>query len=354
MGVTIVDVAKKSGVSVTTVSKVINQQAKRYRISDKTANHVAKVMEEMNYRPNQMAKNLSRRKTKTIGYGIYCMDYLETESFNLILSGIGAVAGERGYDIQFALTNSNLQGNHGGLHFENKIQSRQIDGLIVFHHQFTEQNIADIPKRFPIISIDNMISPSIPCVLPDYSAGYDKAMSHLIKEHRLDQVQLFMSRLEGYFANQALAAYRKAISKYGLEEKLIIEPDPSRVREFANSFLKRVSARIGVITDDPHLAILLLKIANDQKMDILQHIRLITYGGMSICKFTHPTISAINPPWYAMGEKAAELMINMLEGQTPSQPITTINPRLYIRESCGCKESDDEDAILRYLKSHMM
>ncbi len=154
---TLKKVAEKAGVSRTTVSLVINN-AKGHRVSEETRNRVLQAIEELNYRPNLIAKRLALRKTESIGLFIpYNLPIFTNSTSVQIISGVQEVANEMAYDLVLYSSGSKIQ-QLDQLSAEEVFNKRAVDGMVISNTRHTTDQFNDI-------MIDYVLSQNINAVL---------------------------------------------------------------------------------------------------------------------------------------------------------------------------------------------
>ncbi|KPV56532.1 LacI family transcriptional regulator, partial [Paenibacillus sp. A3] len=161
MAVTIKDIAEKVGVSVTTISRVLNN---RGYLSDDLKKKVHEAMEEMNYQPNELARSLSRKKSNVIGLIIPDISH---PFFGQITKHIEYYAYKHGYKLM--LCNS-LLNKKKEKEYIDLLRASQVDGIIMGSHTMSVKEYTSI--KLPLVTLDRQISKSIPCISSDnYSGG---------------------------------------------------------------------------------------------------------------------------------------------------------------------------------------
>jgi len=148
---TIIDVAKKAKVSVTTVSRVLNKKDNLIPISEETREKVLKAAEELNYHPNILARSLVQKKSNTIGLIIPSVSY---SFFPEVTKGIEAVANKHGYQLTLCHSDENSSKEREEIR---TLQERRVDGMILAPAQRMENLnlLKELQKEnFPFVLID--------------------------------------------------------------------------------------------------------------------------------------------------------------------------------------------------------
>lgn len=166
----LVDVAKKAGVSENTVSRVLNN---RGYISDATREKVLKTIEELNYKPNQFARNLLKKKTDIVALLIQTIKY----GFHAdIISEVESELHKRGYNLLLCNAERSAEDERFLL---NMLESYRVDGLIILNYELCPDAYEKL--SMPIVSMESYVRDGIPFVTSDHSKGGELAANELIK-----------------------------------------------------------------------------------------------------------------------------------------------------------------------------
>ncbi len=203
------DVARQAGVSISTVSRVINHTAP---VSPEIVTRVEAAMRELNYVPHVAARNLATRRTNTIG--VLLSDMLG-DFFQPLLTGIETVARENGFEILISMTGVTRPQDQRvrpfGLH--------NTDGLLIFSGSLTPDGIAQAHATgLPLVLI-HQSSPeglNIPCVTVENKAASRKIVEHLIVTHQRRRIVLLSGPDDNEDARWRELGYREALAAHNL------------------------------------------------------------------------------------------------------------------------------------------
>lgn len=193
------DIARLAGVSVSTVSRVLNNY--KYVAAEKRE-AVLKVIEEMNYTPNKNAIDLIRGETKTIGV---ILPYNNNPAFDQILNGILNKATEHDYSITVLPSKYNKEKE---LHYLQKLKSKLFDGVIITSKANDWETIIPYSKYGSIIGCEYTHHPEIGCSYIDRYSSYLDAFQ-LLKNHGHSRVAFTTARTESISTNQMITAYNE-------------------------------------------------------------------------------------------------------------------------------------------------
>jgi len=331
---TIDDVAQRAGVSISTVSRVINRTVP---VSDEIAARVEAAMVELNYRARAAARNLVTGKTNTVGLLI---SGIEGDFFAPLLSGIETVTSEAGFDL--LISTSGRLGPRD--EFPTSLGAHNADGLLVFANSLGPTALAQCHEMgFPIVLIHQ--SPpdgvEIPCVTVENRDASCRLVEHLAEVHGRRRIA-FLAGPEGHedsFWREA--GYRRALEGQG------IAFDPGLVA--SGGFDRRVArASIGtmlvagvemdaIFAGDDEAAIGVLFALQEAGRQVPEEIAVVGFDDLRSSAYLTPPLTTVRAPTERVGRKAAQQLISLLRtGQ--AQSLTLLPTEIVIRHSCGCRE----------------
>ena len=328
---TIRDVAKKASVSVATVSRFVNDTG---RVSNETAFRVRAAINELGFRPNAVARNLSKSHSRTLGVVI---PSLNNPVFADAVAGINAEARSCGYTLMFTSTDYNLEDE---VRTVSTLLDYRVDGLIL---TVADSNISLIPDMLknagvPYVLIYNQPStyqhPTI--TVDNIGAGREVAQA---------LIELGHERL-GMVAGQFLASDRadarrdgfiNGAAEHGLKEPIVIEVDfvsPHLEKTLAPIYAERETAPSALFCSNDLLAISVIGALGRLGLDVPKDVSVIGFDGIAVGTHLHPTLATVIQPSYEMGRVATRQLLDRLAGK--DCPLTKILPHtLRIGESAG-------------------
>jgi LacI family transcriptional regulator, galactose operon repressor len=332
--VTIDDVARRAGVSISTVSRVINRTVP---VSREAASRVEAAMRELNYRPRAAARNLATRKTHTVGLLI---SGIEGDFFAPLFSGIESMTSEAGYDL--LISTSGRLGPRDD--FPTSLGAHNADGLLVFANSLGPAGLAQCHEMgFPIVLIHQ--SPpdglDIPCVTVENRAASRRLVEHLIEVHGRRRIA-FLRGPEGHedsFWRET--GYRKALEGQGIPFDPALVADGDFDRRVAQASVEAMLAR-GVDMDaifcgDDEAAIGVLAAFQEAGRRVPEEIAVVGFDDLRSSAHLTPPLTTVRAPTEEVGREAARQLLNLLRtGQ--AQSLTLLPTEILIRRSCGCRE----------------
>ncbi len=322
---TIKDIANHFSVSISTVSKSLNDS---YEISVSTKEKIQKFAKKNNYRPNFNALSLKSRKTKTIGIIIPNMlNYF----FAQVFKGAERVANDKGYKIISCISNESLDKEVETLEI---LSNGSIDGVILSMAEETELKNEyshfknTIEGGIPIVMFDR-VAESVNCdkiITNDFDAAAN-AVQHLSKTgHRKIAFISTLSHLNiGKLRHQG---YLKGLEKenIALNADYIINIKEDDYKEYEN-VLTPIFANVdidAVIATDESSAIAAMKVALRKGHKVPDDFSVIAFSNGILARHSSPKLTTISQHGEQMGATSAGLLINKLENKNSEETIKTI------------------------------
>jgi LacI family transcriptional regulator len=322
---TIKDIAKEFSVSISTVSKALNDS---YEISESTKEKIQKYAKENNYKPNFNALSLKSRKTKTIGILIPNMlNYFFAQVFN----GVEKEANERGYKIISCISNESFEKEVETIEM---LSNGSIDGFILSIAEETVLNsnfkhFEDvIDNGTPIVMFDR-VAEKIKCdkVITDDFEGAINAVKHLTKTGH--QNIAFISTISNLNIGQKRKqGYLRGLKIGGLEvnKNLIIDIHEEDYKKY-ESILAPIFAKNevnAVITTDESSAIAAMKVAIENGKRVPEDFSVICFSNGILARHSSPKMTTVSQHGEIMGATAAKMLIDRLENKGEEKDIETI------------------------------
>ena len=332
--ITLKDLAKELNLSISTVSKALNDS---YEISETTRSKVKKLAKLKNYKRNKAAVSLRKRKTKTIGVII---PNILNPFFARLLHNIENSAAKYDYSIIICISNESLEKEKKSIAL---LTDGSVDGILISVTKETQtlNEVAHLKEvmnsNIPMVMVDRVVN-SIECdkvITNDYKAVF-QATNYLIKEGRKNI--LLLNSLNGLNANKIRAnAYEDAIkqSKKYLKKPLIIAIENNDYVDInLSKALKKHNNVDAVIAIDYTLGEVALNALKNAGKQIPKEVSVIGFSSKHIIILTNPKLSTIAQQSRQIAKEAAHTLIKKIEEKTNSQSKTIIiNTKLEHRES---------------------
>ena len=305
--ITIYDVAKKAGVSMATVSRVVNGNP---NVKPGTRKKVMEVIDELDYRPNAVARGLASKKTTTVGVII---PDVTNVYFSSLARGIDDVATMYKYNIILANSDGNEEKE---IQVFNTLLAKQVDGIIYMGTHLTEKLREQIKRsKTPVVlagSIDH--KNEVVSVHVDYVKAVKEAVNNLLAHG--DKRVAFVSGPLNYPINSEyrLKGYKEALAENGIEfdQDLVFETNDSyRAGETLWPALSAAHADAAFVADD-ELATGVLNGAVDAGAQIPTEFEVITGNDSKLTQIVRPKLSSITQPLYDIGAVAMRCLTKMM------------------------------------------
>lgn len=328
---TLKQIAKQLGVSVSTVSKALNNSPE---ISDLTKNKIQEFAKLKNYKPNITALNLKSRKTKTIGV---ILPNILNSFFAKVFTGIEKVAEEKGYHIITCISNESLEKE---IHMMELLSNGTVDGFIlsIAEESQTKESfdhfIDCINDNVPIVMFDR-VTDLVKCdkvIVDDLDSAFD-GTQHLIDIgckkiallSSIDNLSVGKLRANGYY---------KALDQnnFPVDENLIILSDA--VDEFDAKLQALFSSESidGIFALDEHASVSSLKYALEKGYKIPEDLSIIGFADGVWSRRMTPSLSTVSQHGPEIGEAAARMLIDKLESKGEETSYKTVVIKTELRQ----------------------
>ena len=326
--ITIYDVAREANVSMATVSRVVNGNP---NVKPATRKKVLDVIDELDYRPNAVARGLASKKTTTVGVIIPDVTNLY---FSSLARGIDDIATMYKYNI--ILANSD-QNNHKEIQVLNTLLSKQVDGIIYMGNNLTSELRAEIVRSKTPIVLAGTIDPEhvVASVNIDYKVATQEAIQQLIENGHKNIAFVTVSLKNTVASDLRLEGYKTALSVANLEfnDKFVYEiPMTYQCGEVLAEKLVQAGITAAVVTDD-EAAVGLINSLYDLGVKVPKDFEVISSNNSKLTKMTRPTLSTIAPPLYDIGAVAMRLLTKIMNKEEVVETEITLPYKIEYRQS---------------------
>ena len=333
--VTIKDVARLSGVSPMTVSRVINQSL---RVSPVTRSRVEQAIAELGYVPSSLARGLSRQKTGTIAL---IVPDVANPFFTLIVRGAEDVARRAGYRVLLCDTRFDLT-----LEAEviEEMIAHRVEGIVIAPVSDASRSQLKRLARFgvPFVLIDRTI-PGVECdvVLGDSTAGARSLVEHLIGlGHR--RIGMIVEDENVSTARERRAGYVEALDHAGIEldPTLVVyaSADPQGGAVGMEKLLQLAERPTGVFTVNNLVALGAIEAVRAAGLEVPDDVALVCYDDIEYASRLYPFLTVMLQPAETFGTLGTQLLFERIEGRKLDRTRKVVLPADFVvRESCGAK-----------------
>lgn len=310
----IYDVSKKAGVSIATVSRVLNGNQ---NVSDKTKEKVLSVMEELGYTPNVFARGLGLNTMHTIG--ILCSDSSDAFLANAVYY-IEQTLRKNGYESFLCCTGYELENKKSSLRL---LLSKRVDAIIMVGSHYLESNKSDndyilsAANEVPVMMINGYLNhPNIYCTLcDDYQAVYDtveRIASHGRKNFA------FLYRSDSSSSRTKIKGFKDGIVAAGLtisEDAIKLCPnDILRTKEILTGLYAEGISYDAILTAEDTLAVAAVKFADSSGLRVPEDLEIVGYNNSLLCICTQPELSTLDNHVETLSITTVNTLMRVLQG----------------------------------------
>lgn len=329
---TIADVAERAGVSIATVSRVLNKTG---QVSSTTASRVQVAIEELNFTPHAAARGLASRKTNTIGL---ILREIGGEFFQPMLRGIEAGTREHGYDLLIHCTHR-AQVQDSPPHYP--LSEHNSDGLLVFTDSLDEAEIIRLHHaQFPLVLLHRS-SPAgldIPCVTVENKLGARRLVDYLIEERGYHRIAFLAGPEDAEDSHWREMGYRDALEAHGIS----FDSALMRVGDFSEKGGFRAVTQLledgirpdAIFCGDDDTAIGALAALKASGLRVPEDIALVGFDDIPVARHLNPPLTTVRAPIETAAREAVEQLVRLIR-TGEAEKLILLPTELVIRRSCG-------------------
>ncbi|WP_440999022.1 LacI family DNA-binding transcriptional regulator [Fodinibius sp. SL11] len=328
-GSTIYDIAKKAGVSIATVSRVVNNSE---GIADKTREKVLKVADELGYYPQAYAQGLARKKKNII---MVVVPVLSNYFFMEVLAGIQDEISKYNYDLNIFNVQSTGEDNMFS-QVENIIKRQWADGYLFISTHLRDTELEKLQNYdMPITLIDESY-PGMDSVSVDNEKGIEKAM-HYFLENGMTRIAIISAMKTSKPGRQRIEGYKKALKEAGVsvEEDLIVSGDSMYRDGFSEQNGYEAMKKLLELPNPPQACFCTSDIQAVGAMKAMEEkgmqIPIIGYDDITISNYIG--LSTIRQPMYDMGSLATKKLMDRMKNREVEPEHKVFAPELILRSS---------------------
>lgn len=331
--VTAADVARHAGVSIATVSRVLNQTVS---VTEEAAARVLAAVAELGYVPHAAARNLAQGKTTTLGL---LLPEIGPEFFSPMLRGIESAAKKAGYDLLVATQRPDDPRRP----LRRPLGPHNTDGLLIFTDNVDRVDLDRFHRQgFPVVLLYRSAPAGLPIpgVMIENRLGAQQIVDHLIETHGRRRVAFLRGpdgNEDAYWREQG---YRESLAAHG------IPLDPTLV---ASGNFEEQSAHVAVerwlaaglsfdaifAGDDDSAGGALIALAQAGKR-VPQDVALAGFDDTLVARYLTPPLTTVHAPTDQVGQEAVRQLVQLIAtGQ--AEQVVLLPTELVIRQSCGCR-----------------
>ncbi|GAB2733636.1 LacI family DNA-binding transcriptional regulator [Amycolatopsis magusensis] len=324
---TIRDVAERAGVSVATVSKVLNQ---RYGVAATTSARVRSVIEELGYEASLVAQSLRNHRTNVIGILVADLEPFSTE---LLKGAADAIRGS-GFELVVYSAGGRTDDQAGWeRRYLSRLSGTLVDGALLV----TPAASLEPREGTPVVAVDpHTGSAELPTIDSDNLSGAQLAVEHLLGlGHR--RIALLKGRPDLQSAHLRETGYRRALAAAGVsvDENLVQVGayDPEVSAASARLLLDSPDRPTAVFAANDLSAIATVEVANELGLRVPEDLSVVGFDNIPESVLCVPPLTTVEQPIREMGRRAIQLLIPLINGEQPEPTHVTLDTRLVVRQS---------------------
>jgi LacI family transcriptional regulator len=330
---TVQDVAKLAGVSVTTVSYVINERTgDNIRISEETRQKVWAAVKDLNYRPSSAARTLRTKRSYLLALMI---PYIEAPYFPFLAVAVQREAEDKGFRVLIYDTRYELQREHG---FLNVLYSHSVDGVIIQSDQLSEEDVNNLVEADVAVVIhgNEPTHPSTDNVMIDEAKAAEEAVCHLIEKGYARIGAIGFPTRGGALRTEG---YRNALQSHGIPvvDELICSVNILRGETGALGMQKLLSLTeppTAVFAASDHVAVDALLFALDSGLSVPEDVAIVGFDDIPAATRVRPRLTTVHKDTDLLGSLAVQMLVERINSDQPlSSRQRIVGHKLVCRES---------------------
>lgn len=326
---TIYEVSARAGVSLATVSRVINNSG---RVSDKTRQKVLAAMAELEYRPNSIAQSLASNRSNSVGI---LVPELHGPFFGVLVSGIEAELRDAGKHVIITVGHSDEAKEKDGIEF---LAGRKCDALVLHVDAVSDDDIVELcAGPVPVVIVNRFVpGASRHCISIDNQRG-----GYLATRHVLEMGHRSVAYIAGpqwkLDANERLIGHKRALAEFGLDfvDTLMVEGNfqESSGGDSMRQLLRSELPFSAVVCANDSMAAGAMKVARESGLQVPENLSIVGFDNVIIARYLYPQLSTIDYPVNEMGQMAARWIFKHAYGDDSIDIQHVFQPSLIVRES---------------------
>ncbi|WP_299960237.1 LacI family DNA-binding transcriptional regulator [uncultured Modestobacter sp.] len=324
--VTMQQVAAEAGVSISTVSKVING---RYGVSSDTIDHVTRVIDRLGYEASLVARSLRNRRTNVIGVLVMDFEPFSTE----VLKGVADAIHGTGYELIAYSAGGHVEAREGWERRSlTRLMATLVDGAVL-----VTPTVTDVQADGPVVAVDPQAGPSaLPAVAADSLQGARLGVEHLL-ELGHTRIGMITGRSDLMSAQQREQGYREAMTAAGLPVDETLMPsggfEPALSRLAARELLSRADRPTAVFAANDLSALATLEVARELGIDVPGELSVVGFDNIPESVLAEPSLTTVQQPIRRMGQEATEMLLALISGEDVHDLDRTLSTSLVLRSS---------------------
>jgi len=335
--VTIDTVAEVAGVSIATVSRVLNGTMP---VAEETATRVLAAVEQLGYIPQTAARHLAQGKTQTIGL---VFPDVSNDFFSPLLQSITDSAAEANYDLLIAIRRMGQASRFQ----RSTLGAQNTDGLLVFDQSIDEAELRRFhAAHFPVVLLYRSAPAGMhfPSIMVEDRSGARQITDHLIERHGRRRIAFLRGPEGNEDSLLRERGYREALEAHGMRFDPALIGDGEFYQEPARATVARWLAEglefDAIFAGDDGSASGALVALIQAGKRVPHDVSLVGFDDAPVARYLNPQLTTVRAPSTLVGRQAIQQLVRLIESGT-AEPATILPTELVIRQSCGCHAETD-------------
>jgi len=325
---TIHDVARLAKVSIATVSRVMSGADP---VNPKTQQRVIEAMEQLNYTPNGLARNLRSLKTNVI---IALVPDIKNPFFSEVIRGIEDGAREAGFNVLVGSTDGDTE---KAKEYMALLEESRADGLILTTAQMDQTFIEDFAARRPMVLACEYIAGSeIPCVSIDNESAARKITKHLLAQGHT-RIAHIMGPSNVVLSQARLNGYKQALREQGVpEDELLVQEGDFSIESgytVAKKLLSIEQIPTAIFAASDVMAIGALRAIHEHGLRVPEDIAVAGFDDINMASYVSPSLTTIHQPRYEIGQRSVRMLVKLMRAEALDQAQVVLADTMIVRES---------------------
>lgn len=307
--VTIYEVALASGVSLATVSRVINKQG---NVTEKTRIKVEETIKRLGYKPSGLAQALAKNKSTTIGVVIPSANYVYIANF---LNGITAAAKEKGYNLSLFVTSHSQE---DAISVVERVITSHVDGAIIFDDELDENDYHKLAEyNVPAIVVNNEVEgDKIGCLTFGYEHKLKAILESRYENKKEEKKPIFLHVHNcGRLLARTQTRFKNCLDALGVEYEILnVDDSYSHTYEDFMSYFKTHNKGFFIAYRDS-IGAAIVNAATDSKLRVPEDVEVISLIGTKYANIVRPTLSSLHIDLQDIGRRALYMLSDLAKGE---------------------------------------
>lgn len=343
LAITLKDIAEKTNCSVSTVSRVLNNKSKEFRISEETERLILETARLLNYRPNELARGLRLKRSHTIGLVV---PDISNPFFAYVSHLIQRHAYEAGYSLILCNTDEDIELEIQQIEL---LRRKGVDGYIILPVGTKKEHIHELlSQNKPLVLLDRIFHDiNTNAVVVDNRKGAYQAVKHLI-DNGHQRIAIIQGLRNTSTNNARLAGYLDAMkdNSIAVDERLIVGNDFRKENGYIETklLLKLEIPPTAIFTTSDLITLGTLQAIAEEGKSIPKDVSIVAFDDIDYAPFLVAPLTSVRQPRDLMGQIAVKLLINDIQSKgLNKKEKLVLEPKLILRKSVLNLDSHKEE-----------